>query len=80
MKMAKYLGLMVYSYNTYGELARQDRAVRKIKSDYSAEISKIRREIESHNEPDWDAFEEKQTELLDRMEKAIAKRRGEKEE
>jgi hypothetical protein len=80
LAMARYLGLRVYNYNVDAELDAQDRAVKAIESEYKRAINKIKRKTERMEDPDWDEFYAKEEELINRMEKRIAERRGEEYE
>lgn len=79
LALARYMGLRIYNYNVDAELEKQDQAVKGIEADYKKAISKLRKKTERMEEPDWDAFYEKEDELLERMEKRIAELRGEEE-
>lgn len=74
--MARLAGMRFYDFNVQGSLDAQDRAAKAVERDYKTEIGKIRRKMERHENPDWDAFYEREAELVKRMEERIAKIRG----
>jgi hypothetical protein len=77
LMMARYLGLRVYDMNIDAAMEQQDRAVAAITKDYKMEVSKLRRQQERMESPDWDTFYEREEEILKRLEKRLAKLRGE---
>jgi len=77
LQWARWAGFKVYDYNVDQAKIQQSRAARAIMGQYKAEISKLRRAEARYERPDWDAFREKQAELLVRMQEATAKARGE---
>ena len=74
--MARLAGMRFYDFNVQGSLDAQDRAAKAVERDYKTEIGKIRRKMERHENPDWDAFYEREAELVKRMEERIAKIRS----
>jgi hypothetical protein len=73
---ARAMGLRFYDFNVQGALDAQDRAAKAIERDFKIEIGKLRHAQERLENPDWDAFYEREDELLKRMEERIAKVRG----
>ena len=78
--MARTAGLRLYDFNVQGALDAQDRAAAAIEREYKIEIGKLKRKMERLETPDWDAFYEREEELVKRMEERIAKVRGGKTE
>lgn len=78
--MARTAGLRLYDFNVQGALDQQDRAAKAIEREYKTEIGKLKRKMERLETPDWDAFYEREEELVKRMEKRIAEVRGGKTE
>jgi hypothetical protein len=74
--MARTAGLRLYDFNVQGALDQQDRAAKAIEREYKTEIGKLKRKMERLETPDWDAFYEREAELVKRMEKRIAEVRG----
>lgn len=73
---ARAMGLRFYDFNVQGALDAQDRAAKAIERDFKIEIGKLKNAQERLENPDWDAFYEREDELLKRMEERIAKVRG----
>ena len=78
--MARTAGMRLYDFNVQGALDQQDRAAAAIEREYKTEIGKLKRKMERLETPDWDAFYEREEELVKRMEERIAKVRGGKTE
>lgn len=78
--MARTAGLRLYDFNVQGSLDQQDRAASAIEREYKTEIGKLKRKMERLETPDWDAFYEREEELVKRMEERIKKVRGEETE
>jgi hypothetical protein len=74
---ARLAGLRLQDYNVDQAKITQFRAAKAIMGEYKQEIGKLRRAEARLENPDWDAFREKQTELLQRMQEEMAKARGE---
>lgn len=77
LQMARWAGLKVYDYNVDAAAVAQSRAAKAVMSEYKQEIGKLRRAEARLETPDWDAFREKQAELLQRMREEMAKAKGE---
>ena len=77
LMMARYMGLRFYDFNVDASLEQQDKAAAAIEKDYKMAISKLRQQQERLERPDWDAFYEREAELLKRLEQRIGKLRGE---
>jgi hypothetical protein len=73
---ARAMGLRFYDFNVQGALDAQDRAAKAIERDFKIEIGKLKNAQDRLENPDWDAFYEREDELLKRMEERIAKVRG----
>jgi hypothetical protein len=78
LQMARYAGLKLYDYNVDQAKGAQTRAAKAIMSEYKREIGKLRRAEARFENPDWEAFREKQDELLLRMREEMAKAKGDK--
>jgi hypothetical protein len=74
--MARTAGMRFYDFNVQGSLDQQDRAASAVEREYKTEIGKLKRKQERLENPDWDAFYEREEELMMRMEKRIAEIRG----
>jgi hypothetical protein len=74
--MARTAGMRFYDFNVQGSLDQQDRAAAAVEREYKTEIGKLKRKQERLENPDWDAFYEREEELMMRMEKRIAEIRG----
>jgi hypothetical protein len=74
--MARTAGMRFYDFNVQGALDAQDRAASAIEREYKTEIGKLKRKQERLENPDWDAFYEREEELMMRMEKRLAEIRG----
>jgi hypothetical protein len=74
--MARTAGMRFYDFNVQGSLDAQDRAAKAVEREYKTEIGKLKRKQERLENPDWDAFYEREEELMMRMEERIAKIRG----
>jgi hypothetical protein len=74
---ARLAGMRFNSYNLSDAAVAQSRAAQAIMREYKTEISKLRRAEARLENPDWDSFYEKQTELYERMIEEMAKARGE---
>jgi hypothetical protein len=74
---ARLAGMRFQDYNVDKEQISQFRAAKAIMGQYKQEIGKLRRAEARLETPDWDAFREKQTELLQRMQEEMAKAKGE---
>jgi hypothetical protein len=74
---ARLAGLRLNDYNVNEAAATQSRAAKAIMRDYKIEISKLRRAELRRENPDWDAFNKRQDELYERMQKEIDKAYGE---
>jgi hypothetical protein len=74
--MARTAGMRFYDFNVQGSLDQQDRAATAVEREYKTEIGKLKRKQERLENPDWDAFYEREEELMMRMEKRIAEIRG----
>ena len=78
LQMARYAGLKLYDYNVDQAKVAQTRAAKAIMSEYKREIGKLRRAEARFENPDWEAFREKQDDLLLRMREEMAKAKGDK--
>jgi hypothetical protein len=78
LQMARYAGLKLYDYNVNQAKVAQTRAAKAIMSEYKREIGKLRRAEARFENPDWEAFREKQDDLLLRMREEMAKAKGDK--
>jgi hypothetical protein len=74
--LARTAGLRFYDFNVQGSLDEQDRAASAVEREYKTEIGKLKRKQERLEKPDWEAFYEREEELMMRMEKRIAEIRG----
>ncbi len=74
--MARTAGMRFYDFNVQGALDQQDRAAAAVEREYKTEIGKLKRKQERLENPDWEAFYEREEELMMRMEKRIAEIRG----
>jgi hypothetical protein len=74
--LARTAGMRFYDFNVQGSLDQQDRAAAAVEREYKTEIGKLKRKQERLENPDWDAFYEREEELMMRMEKRIAEIRG----
>jgi hypothetical protein len=74
--LARTAGMRFYDFNVQGSLDQQDRAAQAVEREYKTEIGKLKRKQERLENPDWDAFYEREEELMMRMEKRIAEIRG----
>jgi hypothetical protein len=74
--MARTAGMRFYDFNVQGSLDQQDRAASAVEREYKTEIGKLKRKQERLENPDWEAFYEREEELMMRMEKRIAEIRG----
>lgn len=74
---ARLAGMRFQDYNVDQSQITQFRASRAIMGEYKKEISKLRRAEARLENPDWDTFIEKQADLLQRMQEAMAKAKGE---
>jgi len=74
--LARTVGMRFYDFNVQGSLDQQDRAASAVEREYKTEIGKLKRKQERLENPDWDAFYEREEELMMRMEKRIAEIRG----
>jgi hypothetical protein len=74
--LARTAGMRFYDFNVQGALDEQDRAAKAVEREYKTEIGKLKRKQERLENPDWEAFYEREEELMMRMEKRIAEIRG----
>ena len=74
---ARLAGMRFQDYNVDQAQIAQFRAAKAIMGEYKQEIGKLRRAEARLENPDWDAFREKQAELLQRMREEMAKAKGE---
>jgi hypothetical protein len=74
--LARTAGMRFYDFNVQGSLDQQDRAAQAVEREYKTEIGKLKRKQERLEKPDWEAFYEREEELMMRMEKRIAEIRG----
>jgi hypothetical protein len=77
MQMARWAGLKLYEFDVAESGAQQARAAKAIMTEYQTEIRKIARAEARYDRPDWDSFNQRQAELIERMTKKMAKARGE---
>jgi hypothetical protein len=70
-------GMSLYEFNVQESRFYQDLEVKKIKSDFSAAMNKAKRNEMAKGYPDYEALDEALDSLVERMEKRIAKARGE---
>lgn len=74
---ARLAGLRFQDYNVDQAQIAQFRAAKAIMGEYKQEIGKLRRAEARLENPDWDAFREKQADLMQRMRDEMAKAKGE---
>jgi hypothetical protein len=79
LQMARWAGLKFYDYNVQQSEISQFRAAKAIMSEYKQEMGRLRRAEARFENPDWDAFNKRQAELVERMLQDMAKARGEEE-
>lgn len=77
MQMARWAGMKLYEFDVEESQAQQSRAAKAIMTEYQKEIRKIARAEARYERPDWNSFNERQAELLARMQTEMAKARGE---
>lgn len=77
MQMARWAGLKLYEFDVAESQAQQSRAAKAIMTEYQKEIRKVARAEARFEKPDWDSFNERQSELLTRMQTEVAKAKGE---
>ena len=77
MQMARWAGLKLYEFDVAESQAQQSRAAKAIMTEYQKEIRKVARAEARFEKPDWDSFNERQSELLARMQTEVAKAKGE---
>jgi len=73
---ARQGGLRFYDFNAEASAAQQSRAAAAIMREYRTEIGRLRRAEARFEQPDWEGFREKQTELYERMRKEIERATG----
>lgn len=71
------LGVRLYQYNMEEAYATQGAAVKGIKAEFDKEIAKIARAQARYETPDWEAFNKRRDELLERRNERIKEARGE---
>jgi len=74
---ARVLGLKAYNYDVDDSMIAQDKKVKSIEKDFKAAMRKARKEEYSKGYPDYDALDAELEILRERMERRIAKVRGE---
>jgi hypothetical protein len=74
---ARMLGFKAYDYDVDESMIVQDKVVKGIEKDFKAAMRKAKREEYSKGYPDYDALDEELEVLRERMERRIAKVRGE---
>jgi hypothetical protein len=74
---ARVLGLKAYNYDVDDSMIAQDKKVKSIEKDFKAAMRKARKEEYSKGYPDYDALDAELEVLRERMERRIAKVRGE---
>jgi hypothetical protein len=77
LQMARWGGLKLYSYDPEQSALSQNRAAQAIMSEYKREVGRIKRAEARFENPDWEGFMQRQQELLERMQKEVAKAKGE---
>jgi hypothetical protein len=77
MQMARWAGLKLYEFDVAESGAQQARAAKAIMTEYQTEIRKIARAEARYERPDWDSFNQRQAELIERMTEKMAKAKGE---
>jgi hypothetical protein len=76
---ARMLGFKLYEYNVDESLALQDLEVKKIEREFKSEMRKATQDEYAKGYPDYEALDEKIDALQERLDKRIAKIRGEEE-
>jgi hypothetical protein len=71
------LGFKAYNYDVDDSMIAQDKKVKSIEKDFKAAMRKARKEEYSKGYPDYDALDAELEILRERMERRIAKVRGE---
>jgi hypothetical protein len=74
---ARSFGLKLYDYNVTEEEARQDFNAKRVEREFKAAMTKAKRDEYRKGYPDYEALDKELEDLQTRMEKEIAKKRGE---
>jgi hypothetical protein len=74
---ARALGLKMYDYNVPEEEAKQELNAERVQREFKAAMSKAKRDEYRKGYPDYEALDKELEDLQERMEKEMAKKRGE---
>jgi hypothetical protein len=74
---ARSFGLKLYDYNVTEEEAKQDLNAKRVEREFKAAMTKAKRDEYRKGYPDYEALDKELEDLQTRMEKEIAKKRGE---
>jgi hypothetical protein len=74
---ARAFGLKMYDYNVPEEEAKQELNAERVQREFKAAMSKAKRDEYRKGYPDYEALDKELEDLQERMEKEMAKKRGE---
>jgi hypothetical protein len=75
--LARSFGLKLYDYNVTEEEAKQELNAERVQREFKAAMTKAKRDEYRKGYPDYEALDKELEDLQERMEKEMAKKRGE---